>query len=207
MCDANYQFIYVDIGHYGKDNDASIFRQSEVYEMLDNQVLPIPAPDLLGGKQTPYFIIGDEIFPLKSWLMKPYGSRGLTTQQQVFNYRLSRARRTIENSFGILSARWRIFHQVIRADVHTVDMIVKATCCLHNYLLSTDNAKYLPTGFADSYANNELREGDWRAIVRNNEQPALASPQRLGSRNFTQEAKEQRDHLCYYVNSEEGALS
>ena len=128
--------------------------------MLDNQVLPNSAPDLLEGKQTPYFIIGNEIFPLKLWLMKPYGSRGLTTQQQVFTYRLSCARRTIENSFGILSARWSMFHQVIRADVHTVDMLVKATCYLHNYLLSTDNAKYLPPGFADSYANNELRDGD-----------------------------------------------
>ena len=85
--------------------------------MLDNQVLLNSAPDLLGGKQTPYFIIGDEIFPFQSWLMKPYGRRGLKTHQQVFNYRLSRAR-TIEISFGILSARWIIFHQVIRADVH-----------------------------------------------------------------------------------------
>ena len=34
MCDAKYKFIYVDIGHYGRDNDASIFGQSEVYNIL-----------------------------------------------------------------------------------------------------------------------------------------------------------------------------
>ena len=52
--------------------------------MLDSQALPISAKDLLEGKHIPYFIIEDEIFLLKSWLMKPYGSRGLTTPQQVF---------------------------------------------------------------------------------------------------------------------------
>ena len=59
-------------------------------------------------------------------------------------------------------------------------MLVKTMCCLHNCLLSTDNAQYLPTGFADPYANNELRESDWRAMVRNYE-PALANPQHLNA--------------------------
>ena len=83
MYDANYWFIYLHIGHCGKDK-ASIFRQCEVYEMLDSQALPISAKDLLGGKQIPYLIIGDKIFLLKFWLLKPFGSRGLTTLQQVF---------------------------------------------------------------------------------------------------------------------------
>ena len=36
-----------------------------------------------------YFILGDDAFPLKLWLMKPYSSRGTDLNQRVFNYRLS----------------------------------------------------------------------------------------------------------------------
>ena len=57
------------------------------------------------------------------------------------------ARRIIENTFGILAARWRIFHGPIKAAVETVEAIVKATCILHNYLRLTDNDYYCPAGF------------------------------------------------------------
>lgn len=206
MCDAKYKFIYVDIGHYGRDNDASIFGQSEVYRMLNNQELPLPEPGLINGKHVPHFIIGDEIFPLKTWLMKPYPHKGLTVPQQVYNYRLSRSRRTIENAFGILSARWRIFHRAIRADVTTVDLIVKAAVALHNYMLCTDNAGYVPAGFIDSYNSEGVVEGEWRAIVKDDREPALDAPPRLSARNYTDDAKKQRDHLRDYVNSGAGAV-
>ena len=54
-CDAHYKFTYVDIGHYGKDKDASIFDQSDVYSMLESDYLPIPQPRDLRGTITPYF--------------------------------------------------------------------------------------------------------------------------------------------------------
>ena len=206
ICDAQYKFTYVDIGHYGKDNDASIFSQSDLYDMLQNNRLPLPEMAPVGGVDTPYYILGDEIFALKTWLMKPYSRRGLTTEQQVFNYRLSRSRRTIENAFGILSARWRIFHRPIKADLTLVELIIKATTCLHNYLLSTENTKYVPSGFVDSFNNDGMRPGDWRSLVQDDAQPALHAPPRIATRNYSYDAKEQRDHLCRYINSTEGSV-
>ena len=50
-------------------------------------------------------MVGDEIFQLKDYLMRPYpGIRSgkLPINQTVFNYRLSRARRVIENSLAFL---------------------------------------------------------------------------------------------------------
>ena len=79
----------------------------------------------------PYYLVGDEIFPLKTWLIKPYPGK-LDEKQSIFNYRQSRARRVIENAFGILRARWRIFSRPIKAAVENVENYVWATICLHN---------------------------------------------------------------------------
>ena len=54
-----------------------------------------------------YFFVGDEIFPLQDWLMRQYAGNSLINElRKLFNYRLSRARRLIENTFEILVARW-----------------------------------------------------------------------------------------------------
>ena len=68
----------------------------------------IPGMDV----ELPYFLVEDEIFPLKSWLMRPYPGT-LDETQRICNYRVSRARRTIENVLGILVARFcRVFSRV-----------------------------------------------------------------------------------------------
>ena len=64
-------------------------------------------------------MVGDEIFQLKDYLMHPYpGTRSgkPPTDQAVFDYQLSRARRVIETSLDILVARWRLFRKPIDAD-------------------------------------------------------------------------------------------
>ena len=50
----------------------------------------------------------------------------------IFNYRLSRAKRIVENTFGILVQHWRVFDRRICMDDQNVIKIVNATCVLHN---------------------------------------------------------------------------
>ena len=132
ICDAQYCFTIVDIGNFGRDNDAQIFNGSEMCRAFISGDMNIPSPTVVKGFNLPHVLVSDEIFGLKTWLMKPYPGKGLNEEKRIFNYRLSRAHRTIENSFGIFAARWRIFRQPTKANPATVDSIIKACIGLHN---------------------------------------------------------------------------
>ena len=54
-------------------------------------------------------ITGDDAFPLKNYLMKPYPLKNLTLEKRIFNYRLSRKRRISENGFGIFGKQMACF--------------------------------------------------------------------------------------------------
>jgi hypothetical protein len=53
--------------------------------------------------------MGDEAFPLKTYLLKPYpGSQNKgDNEKRILNYMLSRSRRVVENTFGILSQKFQ----------------------------------------------------------------------------------------------------
>ncbi|XP_046863722.1 uncharacterized protein LOC124457538 [Xenia sp. Carnegie-2017] len=125
----------------------------------------LPADEPLPGtnENLPYTVVADEAFPLKTWMMRPYPGRVLDClQKRVFNYRLSRAQRTIENTFGIMVSKWRILKTTIIAEPENVSKIVKATCILHNFL-QTRHVSYSPAGFTDTVdPSGNVHEGSWR---------------------------------------------
>ncbi len=74
----------------------------------------------------PYVFVADEAFPLMDHVLKPYPLRDLDPYQREFNYRLSRARRVVENAFGILANRFRVFHSAIQLSPEKVELVVLA---------------------------------------------------------------------------------
>lgn len=113
-----------------------------VLTVLANKIiknsLDLPPPALMPAIEDPipYFFVGDEAFPLSENLMRSYPRRSVAHkyENKVFNYRLSRARQTVECSFGILASRFRVFRSPFEIKVSSVVKVVKAACVLHNYL-------------------------------------------------------------------------
>lgn len=87
----------------------------------------LPQPNAIepNGPPLSYVLLADEAFPLKQYMMRPYlRSSRLNLQKKVFNYRLSRARRVVKSSFGIMTARWRIYRRPIISSISTAAKIV-----------------------------------------------------------------------------------
>ena len=105
--------MYVDVGKNGRISDGGIFANTPIYDKLENNHLQVPAEEPLQGrvKNIPYMIVGDDAFPLKPYLMKPYPNRNLCITQRVFNYRLFRVRRIVENVFDLLTSRFGVFQK------------------------------------------------------------------------------------------------
>lgn len=143
ISDARYKFIIVDVGGKGSQNDSSTFKSSTFGQLLYDEKydeLKIPKTAFLPGTdlKSPHVFVADDAFQLNHHVMKPFAGKDLENRQQIFNYRLSRARRCIENAFGILTARWRIFKSPLQMHPDNADYVIKAAICLHNLFIETD---------------------------------------------------------------------
>ena len=97
LVDGQYNFRFVDNGTVGSCSDAQIFNAFQLKRRIEDGRIhfPDPAPITQGGPDVPYFILADDAFALKTWLMKPYGRRMLTREERIANYRISRGRRVL----------------------------------------------------------------------------------------------------------------
>ena len=200
IVDADYKFIWADLGSPGGCSDSQILNASSIPKLIETNQIGFPPPEPLPGdvKDMPYFFIGDDIFALRTWMMKPYANRGMTTEERVFNYRLSRARRVVENAFGILVQRWQVMLNTCQHRSDTVRLIVKTCLVLHNLLKARhphDNGG-MGDGTAIHYA-----PGSWRRGLDLSDTKKVEAPNRA-----TREAKMQRNLLRHYLNADIGEV-
>lgn len=139
VVDANYRFMYVDVGSYGKEGDSGILEKSEIGRCIASGNF-FPRPRKLPHCDTvlPCVLVGDEAFRLQTHLMKPFPRSSVIRNERkaIYNYRLCLARRVSENAFGLLSQVFRIFYTPIHVLPETTDKIITVACCLHNLLRS-----------------------------------------------------------------------
>lgn len=121
-----------------------------------------------------------------------------TQQKRIYNYRHSRARSVVENSFGIISA---VFTKKTNAE-----KVVLASCYLHNFLRKGQSSpSYCPTGTFESedMLRGEVIPGTWRVagqptstLLRLKKVPR--KPSELG--------KEIREEFSLFFSSETGKV-
>jgi hypothetical protein len=136
--DADGLFTTIDVGEVGRNSDGAVFRTSNLVRALNLDILQLPPPRPLPSSNNennfPFYFVADEAFPLTKYLMRPYPKRSLDNKKRVFNYRLSRGRKSVECAFGMLVSKFRLFEGPIFCKEETINNIIKAACVLHNYI-------------------------------------------------------------------------
>lgn len=204
LIDSNYNFLYVNAGCQGRISDGGVFKNCELNKKMENNLLEFPMPTPLPGRQKSisYFMIADEAFLLGVNIMQVYsGLHPKGSFKRNFNYRLCRARRVVENVFGILSAVFRVLRKPILLEPEKAEIIVMAIAHLHNFLRKSPNSIniYTPHGTFDEEIDGKLVEGTWR--VENKGMTSLI-PIRNVPRRSTLDAKEIRDEISDFFMNE-----
>lgn len=206
VADAQYRFIYVDVGAMGQCSDGGVWKRCSLHEDLYayENPLNIPPPEIIDGmdEPLPYYLLGDDAFSLTTNLMKPYPSSGLTSQQRVFNYRLSRGRRIIENTFGILVSKFQIFQRNIKMLPLGVERVILASVVLHNFMRVKCGKTYIPREAVDQEINGELVSGAWRQDTL----PLESITSTTGGNTYVR-AKQMRNALANYFLTRQGEVS
>lgn len=139
----------------------------------------------------PYFILGDKAFMLTKYTMKPFeGNPEAGSKERVFNYRLSRARRVVENAFGILSSVYRVLRKPILLEPEKATKVVLATVYLYNYLRRNNYS--IPPEYYDREIDGSFIPGQWRSNIPSTALLPLTAIPRRG----TVSAKDIRLHLA-----------
>lgn len=132
MVDARHRFVWASCGFPGNSHDSIIFQSSNLWSKITyGQTIPDIGKDV-EGVNVPPLILCDSTFPFRSWLMKHYTSAVLTPSQQYYNYRLSRARMSIEEAYSELKGRWRVIQRKCESAQEEVRDNTLACIVLHN---------------------------------------------------------------------------
>ncbi len=208
VVDADYKFMYADIGGMGHQSDCQLYNDSSLAYGLENGHLNLPPPEPLPNDNVPfpYFFLGDDAFALREHMMKPYSERHLTMEQRIYNYRISRGRMVVENAFGILAQRWHCFLHLLMHEPVNIQKFVHAAVCLHNLI----RIRQAEQGIQDiapgvsvdrEDAQHNIIPGEWRETAN----LIPLDPRRQGHRELD-EAKRCRRTLEAYFNSPAGSV-
>ncbi|KAB0792274.1 hypothetical protein PPYR_07761 [Photinus pyralis] len=132
ICNASLKFTDVFVGYPGSVSDTRIFRNSDIYNAVTENVMEY----FPNGE----FILGDKAYPCLSWCIPPYINSGnMNAAKRNFNLRVSQTRQSIERAFGLLFGRLR---RLKFLDMNRQDLIpatVVACCVVHNLCIESED--------------------------------------------------------------------
>ena len=104
--------------------------------------------------QCDMFFLADDAFPWGRHCLKPYSQSSLTPIKCIFNYCLTRVGRVTENTFGILTNRFRVFTTRMCLDPDKATIITLVILILHNMLRQLFYESFTPEGYIDMETEN-----------------------------------------------------
>lgn len=123
VCDHSRKIIDLFVGYPGSVHDSRVFRNSPLYQSLEQ-------------KCGQYFILADSGYPLKPQVLTPFKDRcNLTRRQNNYNIKLAKNRYVIEHTFGILKQKFRQLYHVKLRNMQLIVHFIRAACVLHNICL------------------------------------------------------------------------
>ena len=201
IVNAEYEFLYVDVGKNGRLSDGGVLEQTTFFRHLISDRLKLPdSTETTSGLN--FVFIGDEAFALHDHILKPFPQKTLTHERRIYNYRLSRGRNVVENVFGLIAARFRILHTPINVAVEKVCCFIMAICVLHNFLKR--KARSYVGGNAFDSVTATSHEINYNAEWRQNEVELVGL--RTVRQSTYSSAKRNRDKCVNYFNGE-GAVT
>ncbi|KAJ8909980.1 hypothetical protein NQ315_008241 [Exocentrus adspersus] len=125
ICDHNMRILNVNSRFPGSSHDSYIWQMSNVRNVIEN---------IYRTNHRGYYLIGDQGYPLRPWLLTPLEQPEPNTPEFRFNTAFKRARSTIERCNGLLKSRFRCLlkHRVLHYSPTTAAKIVNACTILHN---------------------------------------------------------------------------
>jgi hypothetical protein len=146
-----YNFICADFGCQGRISDGGVFKYTSLYETIEQGNINLPADETLPGRTNPvlFVFVAEDEFALATYIMKPYPGHkpGESSPERIFNYRLSKVRRIIENLFGILSPKFRVLFKPIVLHLDNVESAV---------FLSISTDFYVAIQFQEAFIHHKV---------------------------------------------------
>ncbi|CAM4717894.1 unnamed protein product [Lepidochelys kempii] len=131
LVDHKGRFTNINVGWLGKVHDTRIFRNSGLWEWLQQGTYFPDQKITVGNVEMPIVILGDPAYSLMPWFMKPYTGT-LDSSQELFNHRLSKCRMAVECAFGRLKARWHSLLTQLDLSETSIPIVITACCVVHN---------------------------------------------------------------------------
>ena len=176
------------IGKNGRVSDGGVWNKCGLSKTIENNSLSLPKPKCLprGTAEVLHVFVRDDIFALKTYMIKPYPHQSLEPDKRIYNYKHNRARRLSENLFGIMANICRFLRNVLLLSPDTIEKFVLAALTLHNFLHpNSSRSIYCPVGLQDSESiNGNIILGNWHQETTTQSMLPLGVPPRGNNSSY-----------------------
>jgi hypothetical protein len=188
---------YVIFFYSGGTHDSLAWQSTDLYAQLEANGLPFP-----------FYLVGDDAYGCRNWIVTPFPSGGLTRSKSDFNFYQSKTRITIKRSFGVLVSRWGIIRRPLSCSVRHGVSLVRCCMRLHNTCIDDGMPDVEPITRGNE---REVRRRDrfqpYRQSMDNLYYPLTSTERSIRARDTNTSRREQLHERVIYLGLRRPATS